>query len=222
MLPTNGTAVGGDDVWEWDGAAWTEVTPAIGGPHAQAQDRFLYDDVLGRLLLIRPGQDAWAWDGARWQDVSPPNVGLPGGGANSLAFDGRGFVMTFAAVEVLGHTFRMETVTPSLQLAARAPADVDVGAIEDIRVRAFCSGTDPVAGAGARLLGWNGRTWDALASSPTGAALEHGLDKHYVGERDGVVYVKCQADADAPHPRSEVSLDYAEVRFKYKAQSAVR
>lgn len=208
-----------NDVWEWDGRAWIEVTPASGaGPISAAQDRLEYDARLERVVFARPGESAWAWDGARWQDVSPPTRGLPSVGGLPLAADARGIVAPWPGADELGHTFRMEAVTPTLIVDARAPRDVALDDIEALRVRVFCSATQPTAGAGARLAAWNGRRWERLASGP--GALEHTVDRdaaRFIAGGDGRSFLACSADADVPHLRSEVSLDYAEVWYRYRA-----
>src|SRR5262245_59819024 len=69
------------DTWEWNGVAWTNVTPTLGPParygHAMTYDgdRVIlfggfgaYPDMLG---------DTWAWDGSAWHDVTPPSGSSP-------------------------------------------------------------------------------------------------------------------------------------------------
>ncbi|HXI03308.1 MAG TPA: kelch repeat-containing protein [Candidatus Saccharimonadales bacterium] len=90
------------DTWEWDGAQWTERTPAA-SPPARLGHTLTYDPDRGRVVLFG-GQgasgfldDIWEWDGTRWQErfhePGPPRrgfaaaayVGTPG---SLLAFGG--------------------------------------------------------------------------------------------------------------------------------------
>jgi hypothetical protein len=61
------------DVWEWDGAAWTQRS-FTGGPQARGAHRLAYDTARGVTVLYggyrTPSQstlaDTWTWDGASW------------------------------------------------------------------------------------------------------------------------------------------------------------
>lgn len=218
-LPKSTTGVRGTDTWEWDGAAWTEVTPPDNRtPEWLTQDQMNYDPILERVVRSRFGAYAWAWDGARWQDVSPPNRGLAPAGWPAAA-DGRGIVVVNAADAELGHTFRMEAVTPQLTFRARAPLDVALSDVQDVRVRVFCSAQDPVAGSGARLIGWSGLQWETLAAGDAPFDVTIGPRwSRFVAGSDGLSFLACRADADAPSPRSEVALDYGEVWYRYRAR----
>ena len=64
------------DTWEWDGAAWTQVS--IDGPEARGEHAMVYDPDRQRTILFgglgaaadTPGNvrlsDTWAWDGTIW------------------------------------------------------------------------------------------------------------------------------------------------------------
>jgi hypothetical protein len=62
-----------DDVWEWDGANWTNVTP-IGtwGPGARDQFAMTYDARAERVVVFGGeaayccSADAWSWNGQAW------------------------------------------------------------------------------------------------------------------------------------------------------------
>ncbi|MCK6550072.1 hypothetical protein L6R52_29830, partial [Myxococcota bacterium] len=220
--PTQILAERSSDVLEWDGAAWTDVTPpASGPPEWVTGDQLDYDPVLDRVVRSRFGAYAWAWDGVRWQDVSPPSRGLPDPAGWPAVADGRGFVVVAPGVPEFGHTFRMSTVTPQLTFRARAPLDVSLPKIEDVRLRVFCTAQDPDAGPGARLIGWNGLTWEVLGAGGAGAPVDLTLGPRwarFVATSDGLSFFACRADADAPNARSEVALDYAEVWYHYHAR----
>lgn len=80
------------DTWEWDGAAWTQATPAL-APPARCQTAMAYDAERKRCVLfggIAPGplDDAWEWDGARWQQlVLSPSPGARRG--HKMVYDRR-------------------------------------------------------------------------------------------------------------------------------------
>lgn len=90
------------DLWEWDGANWTERTSP--GPSARAWMTFAYDTRRGRTVLFGGydgtlvAADAWEWDGNAWAAKSRPgpvydNYSLAGA---AMAWDsGRGKVVLF-------------------------------------------------------------------------------------------------------------------------------
>ena len=75
-----GAAEGGallGDTWEWDGAAWTDVTPAppAASPDARRSHAMAFDATIGRVVLFggetaagRSG-DTWLWNGTEWERV---------------------------------------------------------------------------------------------------------------------------------------------------------
>ncbi len=80
-----------DDVWEWDGAAWVELSPAV-RPPARSAHSAAYDLDRGRTLLFGgfPGAgglaDTWESDGLEWSQRMPLDS-PPGGSGNALAYD---------------------------------------------------------------------------------------------------------------------------------------
>ena len=65
------------DMWAWDGAAWSQLTPAV-LPSARASPAMAYDVVRGKTLLFGGRQtggllltDTWEWNGAAWTQLSP-------------------------------------------------------------------------------------------------------------------------------------------------------
>ena len=75
-----------NDTWVWDGATWTDVTPAV-RPSARSAHALAYDATRGVVVLFGGGSleepascgnpatglcgDTWVWDGAAWTDVTP-------------------------------------------------------------------------------------------------------------------------------------------------------
>ncbi|MCK6549207.1 hypothetical protein L6R52_25415 [Myxococcota bacterium] len=213
-----------NDVWEWDGVAWTDVTPSSGpAPEDGTQDRLVYDRRLARTLLVR-GAEVWAWDGVGWQDLSPTTQGLPISAGFPVCWDevSEATLLSLPSVPTRGRSWLLTPVTPTLELRATPPDDIPPGALTSIDVRASCGGRDPTAGPGARLLAWAGfgasAGWVELATSTSaGTALIEARDlepRRFTLERDRAVHVQCRAAGDTP--LSEVELDYAEVRFRYR------
>lgn len=64
-----GTATAGnlplDDLWEWDGTAWTQLPSISGGGSVMAA----YDE--GRQVVVVPGAQTREWDGMTWTSRTP-------------------------------------------------------------------------------------------------------------------------------------------------------
>lgn len=86
--------------WEWDGAAWTERTPATEPPYLQltrlCHDRNRGRSVLfGGLLSLFVDSTTWEWDGSTWTSAQPA-IAPPGRFDHAMAFDRqRGEVVLF-------------------------------------------------------------------------------------------------------------------------------
>ncbi len=72
-----GTGVFYDDTWEWDGEAWTELSPSGVRPRGRTSHALAYDSWRGRAVLFGGNSvvgkldDTWEWDGEAWTDVTP-------------------------------------------------------------------------------------------------------------------------------------------------------
>ncbi|TET32711.1 MAG: hypothetical protein E3J72_18900 [Planctomycetota bacterium] len=79
-----------EDTWEWDGTAWSNVSPTTGvagtdWPEARRAHTMVYDSARGVVVLFGGEfdnygtyfSDVWEWDGTTWTDVSPTS-GTPG------------------------------------------------------------------------------------------------------------------------------------------------
>ncbi len=78
------------DVWEWDGASWTDKTPAS-SPPARQYASSAFDDRRKELIVFGGFNpmllgDTWAWNGSAWSLKSTPVAPSPRTGA-SMAFD---------------------------------------------------------------------------------------------------------------------------------------
>lgn len=94
-----------DDLWEFDGAQWTQRLAAT-APPARADHGFAYDPVRQRAVLHGGWDhqnvlgDLWEWDGAQWHQKVPATA-LPQAYAFELAYDAaRGGVVTLAQEEL--------------------------------------------------------------------------------------------------------------------------
>ena len=70
---------GFNDLWEWDGTDWTDVSPSFGARPAAREDALMaYDPSSQRLLLYGgrgfDGEDVsretWAWNGSSWTELT--------------------------------------------------------------------------------------------------------------------------------------------------------
>ena len=61
------------DMWQWDGARWSEVPLEGPTPGYRYQPVMVYDRARGRTVLYGgiggPG-DTWEWDGQRWRQLA--------------------------------------------------------------------------------------------------------------------------------------------------------
>src|SRR5256885_1100458 len=79
-----GPGVYRQDLWEWNGSAWTQRTPS---PIPGARDRSLmsFDPATGKVLLTGGINSAfggmfnetWTWDGTSWILLQPATPPLP-------------------------------------------------------------------------------------------------------------------------------------------------
>ena len=86
-----------NDTWEWDGEAWSEVTPAGASPEARGLHALTYDPTRGRavlfgglredVLLSRLG-DTWEWDGSAWAEIEPGLASPAPRSGHALAYEG--------------------------------------------------------------------------------------------------------------------------------------
>lgn len=65
------------DLWQWDGAAWLERTPASGSPAPRLFGTLTYDQARARWVMFGGSgaqslfADTWEWDGAAWLESHP-------------------------------------------------------------------------------------------------------------------------------------------------------
>ncbi|MCA8952460.1 MAG: hypothetical protein KDE27_23315, partial [Planctomycetes bacterium] len=77
--PSGGVHYYSDDLWEWDGLDWTQMTFTT-GPVARQSHAMAYDPGRQRVVLfggevlgggLFPANDTWEWDGAAWTAMQP-------------------------------------------------------------------------------------------------------------------------------------------------------
>jgi hypothetical protein len=156
-----------DATWEWNGAAWAEVTPLLGSPLARASASMTYDRRRGRTVLfggVKSGfagtllQDTWEWNGSVWVNATPTTNNPPPRTSGAMAWDGtRNRVVLFG-----GGTWRdtwewdgsaWMNATP----VTASPPATSLGAMA----------WDPVAGAVLLFVPQFGQTWKWTAGAWT-------------------------------------------------------
>ncbi|MCA8976511.1 MAG: hypothetical protein KDC98_17455 [Planctomycetes bacterium] len=84
-----------NDMWAWDGAVWTQITPANTPPSGRDGHDMVIDEARGQLVLFGGGRafsaplgDTWTYDLATdtWTQHTPPNS-PPARFNHSLAYD---------------------------------------------------------------------------------------------------------------------------------------
>ncbi len=98
------------DLWQWDGAAWTERTPAI-SPPGRAEPLLSFDRARGVLVLVSgrgngPAlalRDQWEFDGTRWLERTGGSA-RPGSFALTATHDDRRGVNVFVGAPLLPNT----------------------------------------------------------------------------------------------------------------------
>lgn len=97
------------DLWEWNGKTWANLTPSASKPIARSMHGLVFDGSRNRLVMFGgdagatwpplPRQDLWEWDGTAWVDRTPA-APLPATRmGHGMVFDGgRGRVVVFGGL----------------------------------------------------------------------------------------------------------------------------
>ena len=87
-------ALAADDVWEWDGAAWSAIKAP--GPGALSHIKMAYDDARGVIVMAgggvpgkdgHPSEDTWTWNGVEWHRFSNGPEGPASRSMHAMAYD---------------------------------------------------------------------------------------------------------------------------------------
>ena len=75
-----------DDLWAYDGTAWTESDASV-RPPARFDTQMVYDAARQRVLLFGGETDSgealndlWSWDGSQWTELHSTGDAPPGRG----------------------------------------------------------------------------------------------------------------------------------------------
>lgn len=181
----NGTSL--DDLWEWNGATWTNRTPSprpTSWPPARSEAVAGYDSARHRVVIfsgmvlgsVGPQlNDVWEWDGTAWTNRTPsplPTTWPPDDAEQVGAFDAqRGRLVVWDGGRRLWEldpasatwTDRTPTTLPSAWPASEAgtPAVYD-----SVRHETLIFGGQLQHVDDAHLWGWNGTAWIDHTPSP--------------------------------------------------------
>jgi len=114
------------DTWVWDGAGWTQKTPAT-PPPARTYAAMAYDAALSKVILFGgSGQgrlgDAWTWDGTAYAKL--PRPWPPGRSTLAMAYDAtRGNDVLFVNItsDSVGETFTWDGTIFTQRFPATSP-----------------------------------------------------------------------------------------------------
>jgi len=188
------------DTWEWDGAAWTQRTPAQSPPArvgaAMAHDRLRQRCVLfgGRLDYATMFGDTWEWDGVTWVNSAPALAPSARTDA-AMAFDPRNRrVLLFGGYAPSGffvpETWLWNGVRWQSVATAASPASAGAVAEDPVRARLlFAEASSSVDWE------WDGRAWTQLPASgaprpidPGGVAFDAASGRAVAAFRDGELW----------------------------------
>ncbi|MEI6775568.1 MAG: kelch repeat-containing protein [Chloroflexales bacterium] len=83
-----------NDIWEWDGTTWTQITPAT-SPPAQSSYVMAYDTARQRVVIFS-GNDTWTYDGTRCRLAISDYFTQPGTHTSpALAYESNGDTLLF-------------------------------------------------------------------------------------------------------------------------------
>jgi hypothetical protein len=109
----SGEALSFDDLWAWDGSAWSQLPVQGITPGHRTHTPMVFDPQTNNLLLFGGGadlfqNDIWAWDGEGWTEI--PTSNMPARSGHSMAYDpGRDRFVLFGGVDQPGQPARSDT-----------------------------------------------------------------------------------------------------------------
>ena len=189
-------------VWSWDGAAWSNITPAGGALRAGLLPGFVYDGRAGGLVTFGGedmGRDTWLFDG-QWRLIAG---GGPVDNYGQFAYDaGRGEIVAFGGYRVGRRqvaddrtwiwrdgawTQQAPDVSPPGRVDAALAYDAARGVTVLFGGQTYArSGQDAIIQFGDTWL-WDGQTWREVAKSGPSPGPRSGHSMAYDPIRQRVV-----------------------------------
>ena len=164
------------DTWEWDGASWKQMSPAI-SPPAVAGGTMVYDSARGVSVLFGGSgstgttSQTWEWDGANWTQKSP-ETSPPARVWGAMTYDSaRGRTVLFGGAGpngLLGDTWVYDGSTWTLLNPANSPSPRDGPALgfDPARGRAVLfGGRDTTTGRLGDTWEWDGADWTRIPTA---------------------------------------------------------
>lgn len=197
-----------NDMWAWNGTAWTLVTWAGSGPAAREASALAFDHVSRRMLLFGGNgtngtgavyyRDTWAFDGQNWTQLTPRNVPTARSHHRMVADEARGKIVLYGG-QLVGlfdsALFEWNGADWQRLTPAVAPVDRIVGhglAHDSARGRTVMFG-GRTSGSGNTPLAdtweWDGRSWSLRDSGTVGLGGRqvHGMCYFTTGARTMIV-----------------------------------
>jgi len=182
------------DTWTWDGATWTQQSPAA-SPPARYYASMAYDPATSQLVLFGGGMnstgiagDTWTWDGTTWTQQSPATSPPARFGA-SIAYDpATSQLVLFGGIGLdglpLNDTWTWDGTTWTQQSPATSPpARYQASMAYDTATSQLVlfGGVGGPSGIAADTWTWDGTTWtqqSPTASPPAryNASMAYDLD----------------------------------------------
>ena len=189
------------DLWEWDGSVWQNVTPASGAlPGGRVRHTMAYDSIRG-VTVIFGGisatnlreQDVWEWDGATLKNATPASGNPIGREQHAMAYDPvRGQVVVFGGQEtyVSGTTTVNDTwLWNGTSWVGQTPAGSPSARTDALMAFDLVHGVTIMYGTGEQdIWEWDGLAWTQvtpIAAPPApsarwGAGIAYDSTRHVV------------------------------------------
>jgi hypothetical protein len=182
-----------NDTWEWDGADWTLLTPAI-SPLRRHGAAAAYDPSRRKTVLfsgetgLAPTNDTWEWDGINWQQKNPVHRPSPRVG-HAMVFDPvRQRVVLYGGLDdgrLPDDTWTWDG-TDWTQVAIGSPPgrQFHAMAFDEARAVVVLFGGISMQGLLNDTWEWDGSTWRNVTLSPAPRPrLQHAMAYHTVRHR---------------------------------------